>query len=235
MEQQQVVKKRVVVGLPGTHFSNNFILSWTRTMYALWESGKYEVIIAPGVSSFVPFARMKTLGLDVMRGKDQKPFNNMPYDVYITIDSDIVFTPQHIMDLIESTNVHPVVAGHYMMSDVKHFAVVKDWNTEYFAQNGTFQFLTPEDIENWKNETKAKFMPVSYVGMGFFACRKEALDALSYPYFNADLQRITTPDGTELVDMCGEDVAFCKNLQAAGYTIYLNTDLRVGHEKPLVI
>lgn len=143
----------------------------------------------------------------------------MPFGVYITLDSDMVFTPEHIVELIESTDIHPVVAGYYMMADVKHFAAVKDWNTEYFAQHGTFEFLTPQDVINWKNETGAKFMPVNYVGMGFFAVRKEALDKLQYPFFNGELQRITRPDGTELVDMCGEDVAFCKNFQAAGYTI----------------
>lgn len=231
----EVRKKRVIIGIPGSSFSNNFLISWTRTLYALWESGKYEVIVAPGVSSFVSFARMKTLGLDVLRGKDQKPFNDMDYDVYITIDSDIVFAPEHIIELIENTEVHPVVAGYYMMSDCKSLVIVKDWDTDHFAKNGTFEFLTPEYITNWKKETGSKFMEVSYVGMGFFAVRKEVLNTLSYPFFNGDLQKITKDDGTELVDLSSEDVNFCKNLQAAGHTVYVNVDLRVGHEKPVII
>lgn len=231
----EVRKKRVIIGIPGSSFSNNFLISWTRTLYALWESGKYEVIVAPGVSSFVSFARMKTLGLDVLRGKDQKPFNDMEYDVYITIDSDIVFAPEHIVELIENTEVHPVVAGYYMMSDCKSLVIVKDWDTDHFAKNGTFEFLTPEYITNWKKETGSKFMEVSYVGMGFFAVRKEVLNTLSYPFFNGELQKITKDDGTELVDLSSEDVNFCKNLQAAGHTVYVNVDLRVGHEKPVII
>lgn len=228
-------KKRVIIGIPGSSFSNNFLIAWTRTLYYLWESGKYEVIVAPGVSSFVSFARMKTLGLDVMRGKDQKPFNDMAYDIYITLDSDMVFSPEHVVELIENTAIHPVVAGYYMMSDCRSLVVVKDWDTEFFAKNGSFEFLTPDYVATWKKETGAKFMPVSYVGMGFFAVTKEVLNSLNYPFFNAELQRITKPDGTELVDMCSEDVAFCKNIQAAGYTVYVNTDLRVGHEKSIVI
>ena len=228
-------KKRVIIGIPGSTFSNNFLISWTRTLYALWESGKYEVVVAPGVSSFVSFARMKTLGLDVLRGKNQKPFNDMEYDVYITIDSDIVFAPEHIVELIENTEIHPVVAGYYMMSDCKSLVIVKEWDTDHFAKNGTFQFLTPEYITNWKSETGSKFMEVSYVGMGFFAVRKEVLNTLSYPFFNGELQRIAKEDGTELVDLSSEDVNFCKNLQAAGHTVYVNVDLRVGHEKPIII
>jgi hypothetical protein len=47
------------------------------------------------------FSRMKTLGLDVLRGADQKPFGGqVDYDVWLTIDSDIVFTPEQIVELL---------------------------------------------------------------------------------------------------------------------------------------
>ena len=29
-------KKRVVIALPGSHFSNNFVLCWTQALYVLW-------------------------------------------------------------------------------------------------------------------------------------------------------------------------------------------------------
>jgi hypothetical protein len=143
-----------------------------------------------------------------------------------------------------------------MMSNNKQFAVVKDWNKDYFAKNGTFQFMEPKETEeavkkfaNELEERKAAeeakkelkpisepdFTKVSYAGMGFFACRKEVLDDLSYPYFNRELQRIRGKDGLEMVDMCSEDVAFCKNIEDAGYDIMLNTRLRVGHEKSVIL
>lgn len=228
-------KKRVIIAVPGDNFSNKFLISWTRTMNVLWSSSKYDVVIAPGVSSCVHFARMHTLGLSVLRGCDQKPFNDMDYDVWVTLDSDIVWSPEQILELIENTEVHPVVAGQYMMADTQHLAVVKDWDTDFFAEHGSFQFLTPTDIANWKNETNLKFMPVSYVGLGMFACRKEVLNALQYPFFYTPLQEIRTKDGVLLRDIAGEDVSFIKNIQAAGYTIMLNTDLRVGHEKRVVL
>lgn len=80
-----------------------------------------------------------------------------------------------------------------------------------------------------------KYMEVSYNGMGFFACRKEALDALKYPYFDAPIQEIEGDEGKMLRDLCSEDVAFCKNLKNAGYSVYVNTDIIVGHEKSLII
>jgi len=112
---------------------------------------------------------------------------------------------------------------------------VKDWDVDFFAEYGSFQFLTPQSVANWKQETGLKFMPVSYVGLGMFACRKEVLNSLQYPYFYTPLQEIKAKDGTILKDMAGEDVSFIKNIQNAGYTIMLNTDLRVGHEKRVVL
>jgi len=236
MENTQMPrKKRVIIAVPGDSFTNKFLMSWTRTLNVLWSSSKYEVIVAPGVSSCVHFARMHTLGLSVLRGCDQKPFNDIDYDIWVTIDSDIVWSPEQMLELLDNTEVHPVVAGQYMMADLQHLAVVKDWDEDFFSQYGTFQFLTPEDVANWKKETGLKFMPVSYSGLGMFACRKEVLNALQYPYFFTNLQEIRTKDGVLLRDMNGEDVSFIKNIQNAGYTVMLNTDLRVGHEKQVVL
>lgn len=234
-EEIRPVKTRVVIGLPGRQFSNNFLISLVRSLYVLWESQKYEVVICPAYSSFVSFSRMKTLGLDVLRGVSQKPFDNMPYDVYVTIDSDMVFTPEQLLAVIEGCSIHPVVSGLYRMADLQHVACVKEWDTDYFTQNGSFEFMTLESVKNWKEETKQKFMEVSYNGMGFFACRKEVLDAMQYPYFHSELQEIITPEGKVIRDICSEDVAFCKNIQKAGYQVYVDTDIVVGHEKALVI
>ena len=229
-------KKRVIIALPGSHFSNNFLLCWTQALYVLWEQG-YNVVVSPATSSYVTFCRMKTLGLDVLRGPTQKPFNGeLDYDVFVSIDSDIVFSPAMLLELIETTDLQPVVSGYYMMADGKNLAVVKDWDISYFAQNGIFKFLTPSDIESWKTDNvDQRFMEVSYSGMGFFACRREVLESLSYPYFDAPLQTIPMPDGTQLVDICSEDVAFAKNIQANGYKINMHIGLRVGHEKNVIL
>jgi hypothetical protein len=84
-------------------------------------------------------------------------------------------------------------------------------------------------------EKEDKYTPVAYNGMGFFACRKEVLEKLTYPYFSYPLIEIEAEDGKILRDMCSEDVAFCKNVIDAGFDIVVNTDLIVGHEKTLVI
>jgi hypothetical protein len=215
---------KVIIALPGRTFSGGFMVNLLETVQTL-KSKNYTVMIINEYSSYVTYSRMKTLGLDVLRGADQKPFGGkVDYDVWVTIDSDIRFTPEQMIELIEDTNKYPVVSGLYRMEDLKHYACVKEWDTKYFKTNGSFEFMkSDEDI-------KDKYISVAYNGMGFFACRKGVIEKLKYPYFSYPLIEI---DG--LRDTCSEDVSFCKNLTDAGFEIIVNTSLRVGHEKTIVI
>lgn len=233
-EDTTVVKKRVIIGLPGDNFSSKFLVSWSNILISLWSSNKYDISISTGTGSFVPFVRMQTLGLDVVRGNDQKPFNGDKFDVWITIDSDIIFTPEQIVELIESTEKHPVVSGIYRMSDLQNFSAVKTLDGEYFAKNGTYEYLTNEKIEAWNSETEMNFMPVEYTGLGFFACKSEVLQKMSFPYFDGKLTEITS-GGKTVSDMSPDDFCFCNNIKNAGYDIVVNTKLRVGHMKKLII
>ena len=227
--------KRVIFALPGDNFSSKFLISWTSTISKVMDTRKYDILISPATGSYVSFVRMKTLGLDTLRGDTQKPFNNEDFDLWVTIDSDIIFTPEQVIELIESTEHHPVVAGMYRMADLTNYAFVKDWDINYFKENGTFKFSTPEEIDVWKKETSFKYYPVSYTGMGFMAVKKEVFDKMRYPYFDAELNIIIADDGKVIRDICSEDVAFSKNIIKAGYQIMINTDIRVGHLKQLVI
>jgi len=205
-------------------------MRWSQTLVELTKRG-YQILLLNEYSSFVPFSRMKTLGLDVLRGASQVPFNGeIDYDAWVTIDSDIVFTSEQVIQLIEDTKKYPVVSGLYRMADMVHFAAVKEWDIDYFKKTGSFQFMTQEDIDKCEEYTT-----VAYNGMGFFACRKGIIENLKYPYFSYPLIEIEAENGKLIKDMCSEDVAFCKNLKDAGYRVVVNTKLRVGHEKMLVI
>jgi hypothetical protein len=194
------------------------------------KSKNYTVMITNEYSSYVTYSRMKTLGLDVLRGADQKPFGGkIEYDVWVTIDSDIRFTPEQIIELIEDTKKYPVVSGLYRMEDLKHYACVKKWDVEHYITHGSFEFMKSDE------EIKDKYISVAYNGIGFFACRKGVIEKLKYPYFSYPLVEMEGKDGVMLNETCSEDVSFCKNLTDAGFEIIVNTSLHVGHEKTLVI
>ncbi len=37
-------KRKIVIGIPGNSFTSKFLISWTSTLNALWESGKYDIV-----------------------------------------------------------------------------------------------------------------------------------------------------------------------------------------------
>jgi len=190
-----------------------------------------QVTVINNYTSFVPYTRMETLGLHVLRGVDQKPYDGkIDYDVWITIDSDIVFRPEQVIELIKDTEKYPVVSGLYKMTDSWSFPCVKNWDMEYYKRAGTLPFLNSDDVKN-----EPKYISVAYNGLGFFACRRGVIEKLKYPYFSYPIIDLEAEDGKILKVMCSEDVAFCKNLTDAGFDIMVNTGLVVGHEKTLVI
>lgn len=251
-------KIRVNIGIPGDNFSGNFLISFVQTIYELWRCN-YDVNIFQGNDTFSSQMRMNTLGLNVLRGKDQKPFNNKDYDVFVTIDPKIIFSPEQLIILIESTKKYPVVSGYYKIlnNNKPSFSIVKDMNKEYFRNNGFYEHLQDSDLEPYvtkfqehiKNVEKLKeeskedeikpyfpeYIKASYVKLGFFACRKEVLDDMKYPYFNRELQRLRGKDGVELLDIYSDELAFCKNIEDAGYDIMVNTLLRVGNENKIIL
>ena len=214
---------RIVFCLPGREYSREFLLAWSDLLMQAAAKG-HQCMISQQYSSVVHFARAKCLGGDVLKGADQKPFQGqVDYDAVMWIDSDIVFKPEDFWRILESP--HDVTAGLYMMEDLTHFAAVKDWNEDFFKKFGTFKFLRPDDVVG-----AAEYLPVAYAGMGWMLIRKGVIEDLKYPWFWSDLQAIG-----DLVDMNSEDVAFCKALAAAGHPVHVDTKLRVGHQKKMII
>ena len=214
---------KIVFCMPGKSYSREFLLAWSELLLQATQKG-HQVMMSQQYSSVVHFARAKCLGGDVLKGADQKPFQGqVDYDAVMWIDSDIVFKPEDFWRILESP--HDVTAGLYMMEDLTHFAAVKDWNEDFFKKFGTFKFLRPDDVVG-----AAEYLPVAYAGMGWMLIRKGVMEDLKYPWFWSDLQAVG-----DLVDMNSEDVAFCKALAAAGHPVHVDTKLRVGHQKKMII
>jgi hypothetical protein len=218
---------KVVFCMPGRTYSREFLLAWSDLLMQATARG-HQCMISQQYSSVVHFARAKCLGGDVLKGPDQKPFQGqVDYDVMMWIDSDIVFKPDDFFALLESP--HDVTAGLYMMEDLQHLATVKEWNEDFFAKNGTFEFMKPEELVPEAKDS-SRYLPVAYTGMGWMMIRKGIVESIKYPWFWSDLQKVG-----ELVDMNSEDVAFCRSIQAAGHQIFADTKVRVGHQKLMLI
>jgi hypothetical protein len=215
---------KIVFCMPGKTYSREFLLGWSDLLMQASAKG-HQCMISQQYTSCVHMARAKCLGGNALKGPDQKPFQGeVDYDIIMWIDSDMVFKPDDFFALLESP--HDVTAGLYMMEDLQHFTAVTKWDVDYFAKFGSFKFLRPDDIVGGP-----RYLPVSYVGMGWMAIRKEVVEDLKYPGFFSPLEHITD----SIVDMNSEDVSFCKALELAGHQVHVDTKIRVGHQKNLII
>jgi hypothetical protein len=131
------------------------------------------------------------------------------------IDNDIVFTPEHFQTLVDADK--DFISGTYRMRSGSFAAVLK-WDETYLMEHGNFEFI---------KELPQTITTVAYTGLGFSLIKREALEKLSYPWFQPEF---CTP--TEFVT---EDVYFCRALKKVGVDTLLHPNVIVGHEKTFVI
>jgi hypothetical protein len=218
--------KIVIFCLPGNNYSNKFLVSWSNLLFECIRRN-IRPIISQNHSSCVHFARMLTLCGDNLKGPNQIPFEGRDYTHIMMIDSDIIFNVESFFTLLESP--YDVTGGMYMMENCKQFPIVKEWDEDFFKKHGSFEFMTPEDIEKTP-KVNEKYFKCSYNGLGFMLFKKGVIDKIKYPWFHTDLQQIGN-----VIDMSSEDVSLCRNLQEAGVEIYVDSTVRVGHLKSFII
>jgi hypothetical protein len=213
----------IVFCLPGSEFSGRFLDCWTE-LVSFCMLNNIRPILSRRQSCNIYFVRNMCLGADVSRGKDQKPFDGkVDYDYLMWIDSDIVFTPQHFINLLRHEK--DIVSGIYPMDGGETFATVKEWDEVFFKKHACFQFMKPDDLQG-KNE----LIEVSYTGMGFMLIKKGVFEAMEYPWFRPIEKRIGN-----MVDFTMEDVGFCLTAKEKGFPVFIDPQVRVGHEKKVVI
>lgn len=222
--------KRIILALPGSKYSATFLLQWSDTIIELTKQG-YSIGISTGLNNGHHTARLQSMGTRILSGKDQKPFGGQTeYDVFVSVDSEVIFTPKQIIELIEDTDKYPIIAGVYRVGDTAHLSYMENVDDAFFKKNGGYEFARVDSVD-----PNRKHVPVKHTELGFFACTREVLTKLEYPYFHHAPVEIQGDDDKTLVYMLSEYEAFCRNVNSAGYTIHVNTDLRVGHEKKIIV
>jgi len=92
--------------------------------------------------------------------------------------------------------------------------------------------MNHETLETMKNRHKP--FTVDYAGFGWLMIKHGVFEnpEMKYPWFAPKMQVF---ESGAVQDMCGEDVSFCLDAKEAGYEIWCDPRIRVGHEKPRVI
>jgi len=256
--------KTIVFCLPGRGVSYNFLKSFVSLSFDLVQAGA-AIQISQDYSSMVNFARCKCLGANVLRGPDQLPWDGkLKYDYQLWIDSDIVFNTEKFYQLILNAipeqavtktevfekdeegkdtdklkgftlQVDPekerqIVAGWYCTEDGKTTSVAHWLDESDFRGNGGV--MNHETIESISKRKKS--FTVDYSGFGWLLIKNGVFEhkEMPYPWFAPKMQVF---ESGEVQDMCGEDVSFCLDAKEAGFEIWCDPRIRVGHEKTRII
>mgnify|MGYP001311714101 CR=1 FL=1 len=225
--------KTIVFCLPGRGCSYTFLKAFVQLCFDLVQSG-LSIQISQDYSSMVNFARCKVLGANVLRGPNQIPWDGkLPYDYQLWIDSDIVFNTEKFWQLCDLANPadgeeKEIVSGWYLTEDGKTSSVAHWLEEDDFRNNGGV--MNHETVETMAKRKKP--FTVDYTGFGWVMIKKGVFEGLEYPWFAPKMQVFESGD---VQDMCGEDVSFCLDAQEAGYEIWADPRIRVGHEKTRVI
>lgn len=140
-------------------------------------------------------------------------------DVFVFIDSDISFEPEDLQKLIDKCEeTKAIVSGIYVL------------------KNGTNKIVATTDPKV-QTTREDGLLPANWVGMGFCAIHRRALEQMGALEERVQLPR---PNGlTEVwpffIPMIvggvyfGEDYAFCVKAQNAGIPIFLDSTILVTH------
>ena len=227
--------KKIVFCLPGRGVSYVYLKNFVQLCFDLVQCGA-SIQISQDYSSMVNFARCKCLGANVLRGPDQIPWDGkLQYDYQLWIDSDIVFNSEKFFQLFldanpEGEKQREIVAGWYCTEDGRTTSVAHWLEEDDFRTNGGV--MNHETIESMSKRRKP--FTVDYTGFGWLLIKKGVFEhkGLPYPWFAPKMQVF---ESGEVQDMCGEDVSFCLDAKEAGFEIWCDPRIRVGHEKSRVI
>ena len=131
---------------------------------------------------------------------------------------------------VDPKKERPIVAGWYCTEDGKTTSVAHWLDEDDFRTNGGV--MNHETIESISKRKKP--FTVDYTGFGWLLIKNGVFEnkGMPYPWFAPKMQVF---ESGEVQDMCGEDVSFCLDAKEAGFEIWCDPQVRVGHEKTRVI
>ena len=250
--------KKIVFCLPGRGVSYVYLKNFVQLCFDMVQN-QMSIQISQDYSSMVNFARCKCLGANVLRGPDQIPWDGkLEYDYQLWIDSDIVFNTEkfwQLLDLalpaeaveteeqkdeegkvtgyvqkVDSSKERPISAGWYATEDGRTTSVAHWLEEDDFRGNGGV--MNHEMVDGISKRKKP--FTVDYTGFGWVLIKKGVFEhpEMKYPCFAPKMQVF---ESGAVQDMCGEDVSFCLDAMDAGFDIWCDPRIRVGHEKTRVI
>jgi hypothetical protein len=209
----------ILIATPGRMMEAEYVKSLVATLTYL-NKNNISYIYLNEYSSQVNAAReATTMGSRFLHAWSTEPLHGeVTYDKMIWIDSDISWNVEDFMKLYESK--FDIVSGLY------------------FNEEGVPLF-TFEENDIYFDHKKLKHMQYPFevfgVGFGFVGIKSGVFENTSRPWFETEFQKITNDEGKEMFIPWGEDYSWCIKAKRAGYKIWIDPSIRVGHHKKIRI
>lgn len=215
--------KNIVFCLPGSFYSGTFLLSFVE-LISWCSSNGINPIVSQNYSSLVNHSRCKVLGANVHLGKTQKPFKGeIDYDYMMWIDSDMSFNINDFIGLLEMDK--DVASGWYIQPG-GFVPFIGRLDDQDFIKKGSYSYLTASYLSEKKNSFK-----IDMAAFGWILIKKGVFESINYPWFAPRKFELTGG----ISDVHSEDASCCMDIKEAGFDIWLNPNIRVGHEKYITI
>lgn len=207
-------KVNIIIATPGHSVMSSYVKSLLSLASVFSEIG-LSWIWSSEYSSHVADAREITLSGTIKNNiVENRPLEGaIDYDKILWIDSDINFTPEDVLKLINSDK--DIISGAYLLATGEVTAYREILGPSY----------TYDEVLKMTEPVK-----IAGCGFGFLAVKKGVFESLSRPWFQSAL--VKTKDGFEF-PMMGEDLSWCKRVTDKGYEIWLDPTIRVTHHKTM--
>lgn len=167
------------------------------------------------------------------RNRAARSFLESGFDKLLTIDADITWTYEDLKRIITSDK--DIVGGVY---PIKAFPTVANFNP-LPGQGGRFDLLGLEDFAQKYADPETGEAEVRHIPTGFLCVTRRVFEALTHlaePYEVLDARtglresfHAFYPSQVHGGSLESEDFGFCRLAHEAGFPIFINTKVLLGH------
>ena len=210
----------ILIATPGRNMEAEYVVSLVNTIKYLNEN-HITYMFLNQYSSQVSAARESTImNSRLLSAFETRPLSGrVTYDKIIWIDSDISWTIEDFIKIYKSDL--DIISGIYFNEEgVPMISINKD-----------DMYYSPEYLVG-----KQYPFEVFGVGFGFLAVKSGVFENIPRPWFDTVFEKVYNEDKTkEMYIPYGEDYSWCKKAHDAGYKIYADPSIRLGHHKKVRI
>jgi hypothetical protein len=228
--------KTIAFCTPGASFSDNWVSAWTSLCFYCAQNG---IGVAHMPAKFHNVHGVRDLCLSVNMGHEgQKPFNgDLKYDYILWIDSDQVWTNEDFQKLLDADE--DIVCGWYSLNGTNGHGICIGWfDEQVLLEKSGMPCMTKRELMTAQRNPKGLIDLASvhpeygfpWIGMGFMLVKQGVYEKIPYPWHYDNNIHIG-----DIISNRGDDISFCKKAHEAGFKIHVHPDVRIAHEKMVLL